>query len=327
MSAESIAARFAAHVEAELLHRSAGDRFEAEGRARLEAAAARFVARGQTIELLLPGFPHKNPNRAKTLGPLPDLGETLALERLAEFARGCDAWYRVDGGAKPACRVTIFSDGRVWGDLLGVPMSDCVAYGEGLRAIPAVAPHVAFADLDAHAELLPGDPSEPVIARVERAWESPEAVEALDRALGHTGDAPNPDRVRVFERFTRLIREDRPWAPERSEAEIMEVCRSAARRMMLRHAAFTGLLAQAYPEHIRLSVHASSNQGAKFSARLYPGIDRCVLPYHNVVVSEPDGSDFTLMPRADAEALPGGVEVVFNTRRPWCLRRRLPSVE
>src|SRR5262249_36368905 len=59
------------------------------------------------VRMVLPAFPAKSANRTKTLGPLPDLGEELALRFLQER---CDA---VRGRYPPGAKLTICSDGRV----------------------------------------------------------------------------------------------------------------------------------------------------------------------------------------------------------------------
>jgi pyoverdine/dityrosine biosynthesis protein Dit1 len=67
------------------------------------------VERGESIKMLLPGFPFKSPNnRTKVLGVLPDLGEELALKRLDGIASAVDAVY--EHGAE----IHITSDGLVY---------------------------------------------------------------------------------------------------------------------------------------------------------------------------------------------------------------------
>jgi pyoverdine/dityrosine biosynthesis protein Dit1 len=67
------------------------------------------VERGESVKMLLPGFPFKSPNnRTKVLGVLPDLGEELALKRLDEIASAIEAVYEY--GAE----IHITSDGLVY---------------------------------------------------------------------------------------------------------------------------------------------------------------------------------------------------------------------
>jgi pyoverdine/dityrosine biosynthesis protein Dit1 len=67
------------------------------------------VERGESVKMLLPGFPFKSPNNTtKVLGVLPDLGEELALKRLDSIASAIDAVY--EHGAE----IHITSDGLVY---------------------------------------------------------------------------------------------------------------------------------------------------------------------------------------------------------------------
>jgi pyoverdine/dityrosine biosynthesis protein Dit1 len=67
------------------------------------------VTRGESIKMLLPGFPFKSPNsRDKVLSNLPDLGEELALKHLNGLCENIKAVY--EHGAE----VHITSDGLVY---------------------------------------------------------------------------------------------------------------------------------------------------------------------------------------------------------------------
>lgn len=67
------------------------------------------IADKTPILLVLPAFPLKNPNRDKTLGPLPDLGEELALARLDRLCSEISQVYEY------GARISIVSDGLVYG--------------------------------------------------------------------------------------------------------------------------------------------------------------------------------------------------------------------
>jgi pyoverdine/dityrosine biosynthesis protein Dit1 len=67
------------------------------------------VTRGESIKMLLPGFPFKSPNsRDKVLSNLPDLGEELALKHLNGLCENIKAVY--EHGAE----IHITSDGLVY---------------------------------------------------------------------------------------------------------------------------------------------------------------------------------------------------------------------
>ncbi|EDM77314.1 clavaminate synthase-like; PvcA-like domain [Plesiocystis pacifica SIR-1] len=323
------------HLDALVNTEGVGAGYWRSGRSLLIQALARRVEAGERLPLLLPGFAFKNPNRAKTLGDLPDLAEQLSLQHLARRCAAISTAYReassgmrLRGAATPTlpwCQLTVFAEGRVWGDLLGVDPEVQRAYARGLRAIPELAPFVEFADLSALAR---DDPESGIEAEVEveleldGGWDDPEAFGRLERRLGR-----EPDLARVHARFTRLCMEDSrgPAGADERPAARATRCRVAATRMMVRHAGFTRLLEERYPEHLRLSVHAGSNTGAKLSVHLWPPTssgERIAgpLPYHGAVLLGVDGG----VPRTVRvdEALAAKACVVERTveGHPWCLR-------
>jgi hypothetical protein len=67
------------------------------------------VSRGESIKMLLPGFPFKSPNtRDKVLDVLPDLGEELALKHVNGLCENIKAVY------KHGAEMHITSDGLVY---------------------------------------------------------------------------------------------------------------------------------------------------------------------------------------------------------------------
>lgn len=66
------------------------------------------VERGESVKMLLPGFPFKSPAQDKVLGALPDFGEELALKHLNGLCENIKAVY--DHGAE----IHITSDGLVY---------------------------------------------------------------------------------------------------------------------------------------------------------------------------------------------------------------------
>lgn len=80
------------------------------------------VSRGESVKMLLPGFPFKSPNsRDKVLSNLPDLGEELALKHLNGLCENIKAVY--EHGAE----VHITSDGLVYnGRSSAVTVQACI---------------------------------------------------------------------------------------------------------------------------------------------------------------------------------------------------------
>ncbi|RKP03361.1 hypothetical protein CXG81DRAFT_24016 [Caulochytrium protostelioides] len=124
------------------------------GRLRLAELLLRHVRRQQPIPFVLPAFPFKSPNAAKkVIGVLPDRGEELAFERLNVFTAGVAAVY------PPGAYTIIFSDGRVFNDMLGVPDYLVDLYGSACRQMTRDRGfhYLRWDSLDAH---IPFDPAE-----------------------------------------------------------------------------------------------------------------------------------------------------------------------
>ncbi|MCB9797110.1 MAG: L-tyrosine/L-tryptophan isonitrile synthase family protein [Alphaproteobacteria bacterium] len=273
-----------------------GDRFEAEGRAALVAQLTPRIAAGRPLPFVLPGFGFKNPNRRKTLGPLPDLGEQRALERLSGF---CEAVAEVYA---PGAALTIVSGGWVWSFPLGVSVETVTAYWSTLQQMGSRLEGLRFASLD---QLWGCTPQEALGHAL--AWSDPSQMHEMEAALA----APEAgDLRRVLARFMRLSGEDTGLLPEGDR-------RYLCMRGMLQHRGFTAELARLFPEHVRLSVHLSANAGPKYSVRLLESAREGLLPYHGAILV--DGEVERAMHRCEAEAL--GAVLVEREGRPWCLRR------
>lgn len=70
-----------------------------------------FDEAGESISLLLPAFPWKNPNTDKVLGPSPDLGEELGLARLNHLCKEVGKIY------PRGARLILVADGPVYNGL------------------------------------------------------------------------------------------------------------------------------------------------------------------------------------------------------------------
>eukprot|EP00644_Phytophthora_capsici_P019612 jgi/Phyca11/22071/fgenesh1_pg.PHYCAscaffold_600_\ len=136
------------------------DVFESKGKRFLETTIGRFVDQKEPITIVLPGFPTKTPNHGgKVLGPLPDRAEELVLARLENFCTSIEEMYPI------GCKVTIFSDGRVFGDLVGASLENIRAYKNGLKALvdDAGHTHIQFDGLENYTKT--DDPVQEVLER------------------------------------------------------------------------------------------------------------------------------------------------------------------
>ena len=298
------------------------DRFEAEGRQAMADTVRGFVEAGQPISILLPGFAHKNPNSETTLGPLPDLAELVVLRRLHRFCAAVTTGY-CPPGARSGCELTIFADGRVWGGLAGVGPEDYHRYNSGIKAMVADSPHILWGSMEDYRPHLKGDSSHPIMDLIALHWETPEALDALNESLFGAGEM-TPDRsdlLRVYTRFLGFVKKNHIDHISADDGPMPEAeFRMRSIRMMRRFAAFNEALEAVYPSHLRFSVHERVNCGPKFAVRLFAESESCELPYHRVVVVEPDGRNVPML-CADAKLLPGARLVHTDDGQPWCFRR------
>ena len=79
------------------------------GKAKFAPLVEAYVAKNEPVQMVLPAFPFKSPNRKdKTLGHLPDLGEEIGLQHLNGLCESIAEIY------KPAANIVITSDGLVY---------------------------------------------------------------------------------------------------------------------------------------------------------------------------------------------------------------------
>ena len=256
--ADDVALRFVARFR-QLQSRMTGtddatnqDRFDQVGKPRMLAIVNAFVKRGAPIELVLPAFPAKSPNRVdKVLGALPDRGEELALLRLEQLCVDVHQFYA------PGCHVVIFSDGRVFSDLLGIPDSDLAAYKRELQAMAhdAGLTHIRFDGLEAHVAAQ-ADPAQ------EEAAFNPIQVLAQRFGMAHDetkagGDQSVPaDLLDTYCAFKRFLQRDlAPRLAHESKTKAAKVCGDVAKRMLVRNRVFSRLVDDVYPHALRVSIH------------------------------------------------------------------------
>jgi pyoverdine/dityrosine biosynthesis protein Dit1 len=248
------------------------------GRIRAALAAAR------PLEFVLPGFPAKSPSPEKTLGPLPDMAEVLALRSLQSL---CDDLAEAH---PPGVVLTLCSDGGVFADLVGVTDEQVLAYGHRIDALIEDLPSIrrfdlaeAFGDMDPPAarERLMGAWGEDVEALRERARETPALRMLLDG-------------------MQRLLFEDRLGLDRRSRTQIRESAGRDAVELLRRSRAWGRLVSFQFPEAVRLSIHPQPAISHKLGVHLMPTQDAWLTPWHGVALLGEDG--FELVKRRDAEA-------------------------
>jgi pyoverdine/dityrosine biosynthesis protein Dit1 len=254
----------------------------------------RFIREAQPIDFVLPAFPGKSPNRQKVLGPLPDMAEKLALRFLSDI---CGNIRR----AHPAgARIIICSDGRVFGDIVGVQDSDITQYRAEIRAMIADGGHTAI-HLFGLDDEYPGAGHWAMRFRLletygESLWDLKQKVMNQE------------DMLLLYRGLTKVLAED---AEQGGVVPQPDVHRRAY-AVLQRSRAWGRLIAERFPDAVRLSIHPQPCGSEKFGIRLLDAVDNWITPWHGVVVDMT--GRFVLMKRRQAESL--GARLVHRAGRP-----------
>jgi pyoverdine/dityrosine biosynthesis protein Dit1/AcrR family transcriptional regulator len=244
-----------------------------------------LVRAGQPLELVLPAFPAKAPNPKKVLGPLPDLAEARALERLSELLDELQKVYA------PGARLIIASDGHVFADLVGVPDAEVDRYRDALLKLVEDS-RVRWFELST--ALGDEKPSRLRAHLLEKYAASEEALHA--RAKSVPAVAAQLDGIHRF-----LFEDELVLHPELTRSQARKQTRARAYEVVRRSEAWGALVAQTFPQALRLSIHPQPDPSVKIGVNLLGVRDPWLTPWHAAAVVSPTGT--TLMHRADAEAL------------------------
>ncbi|TMO46465.1 L-tyrosine/L-tryptophan isonitrile synthase family protein [Pseudoalteromonas ruthenica] len=258
-----------------------------------------FVHRQQPINMVLPAFPAKSPNRNKTLGYLPDKGEFFAFERLVQLCQQIEEVY------EPGAKVTICSDGRVFADIIHVSDAHVSEYVNGLRrfANQHYPDYFDFFNLEDVYEKV----NDFAVLREELMIEYGETLKSLRQRIKTEKEAST-----MYKGITRFMLEDFSGIEkfsQHSRTALQKVAKTAAYRVIQRSNAWGRLLKQELPEALRLSIHPQYLVSEKIGISLVSQNDVWTTPWHSVLVK--DGDEHSLMPREQAEQL-GCVLVFIN---------------
>ena len=258
-----------------------------------------FVQRRQPVHLILPAFPAKSPNQRKVLGTLPDLGEEIALTTLQTLCHDIRQVYA------PGARISICADGRVFADLVQVSDEDVSAYNHVLKDQLA---DLGATDLDVVnlEDLLPATSFDEA-----RAWITAHYAEPLAELKQRVKDTEH--HRALFNGIHRFVTEDgQALAPEKSKSRVKEEAKEVAYEVIRRSNAWTRLLAEVFPQAVRLSIHPHHPHADKIGLRITRAQDDWLTPWHGVVLLREN--DYVLLKRHQAEEL--GAELVEKDGRP-----------
>ncbi|KAF4635648.1 hypothetical protein G7Y89_g2448 [Cudoniella acicularis] len=300
------------------------------------------INNGVPIQMILPAFPFKSPNRkGKVLGALPDLGEEIALACLQGL---CDSIRQVyqHGG-----EITIASDGLVYNDLLRVSDDDVWSYGEALRQMAREKKHanIKFMRLS---DLLDGDISHHnPIALIHSAHfknsehdratylthASCQRRELVARFTPFGFDAKkaikdNKDTCLTYRGYLRFLKKDLQNMEELklgqdgsplSANKHAKVIEAIAQAMISRGAAFAAAIQKTHGDYVRLSIHPTTAV-TKFPVQLIAQKSGNFgqTPWHSSIAVGLDGSFTT----GHSEDFHSTHDLIYRDGRPYYFREK-----
>ena len=250
------------------------------------ARVRRFIDRGERIQLILPAFPAKSPNRTKTLGALPDLGEALALKRLQKL---CD---EIKDVYEPGAEIIICSDGRVFSDIVRVSDQEVSDY------TAAIASLIQSAKLESLRTFSLDD------VAIDRDFDRmrdhlfvkyADSVEGIRQRVSTSIEERN-----LFNGIHRFLFEDLlVLEPQLSRNQAREQSKQATYQLLRRSHAWSCFVEERFKGAIRLSIHPQPVGSRKIGIRLLPSENIWRTPWHSVAIF--DGQQYKLTTRAEAE--------------------------
>jgi pyoverdine/dityrosine biosynthesis protein Dit1 len=253
-----------------------------------EGKVAGCVGAGEPVRLIVPGFPAKSPNPAKVLGPLPDRAERLSLEFLQSCCDEIGRHYR------PGARVTICSDGHVFGGAVGVTDEEVSCYRRELEAIIEGCGFSSIGLYSLH-DAFGSKTFQEMRTELLAAYAEP-----LPRLRARIRQEVNLRRQ--FNGVHRFLLEDEAaMHPLASRNRLSEDCKARAHEVIQRSNAWSRLLSETFPGALRLSIHPQPSHSPKIGFHLVSTRDNWLTPWHGVALELRDG--MLLAKRHQAERL------------------------
>lgn len=271
------------------------DQYESVGKAILRDKLSTFISNNKPIDFAMLGFPFKSTNDVhKVLGKTPDLAEQATLDNFDMFNK------RVKEVYEPGVKIHMVSDGYVFNDILGVEDKVVEEYNEISKDMASDVMH--WYDLNMFFE---GSLS------TKR--------EKLNQQFGITPEKLqhdilfNPDVNYLYNGMSRFMFEELAKNSYPSRNQHQKAAKALSRQMMFRNEAYSGLVRKEFAHMIRISMHPSVNNGAKYSFQLIPSKNAKHSAWHCAIVVEPDGS-YTTIHKIDA--INNGYELVNINGKP-----------
>ncbi|HMT01845.1 MAG TPA: L-tyrosine/L-tryptophan isonitrile synthase family protein [Burkholderiales bacterium] len=253
------------------------DRFEEQGKQVFAEKINSFMEKKEPIQFAMLGYPFKSTNTAtKVLGTLPDKGEELSIQRLEDFTLKIQQVY------SPGAIINVASDGFVFNDLLEVEEQTVFQYKEICLDMSSGSFNICDIT-DFFPNITKG--------RIQLMNEFALTETELERKILY-----DINTNWLYRGMIRFMEEELYMKTFASKSQKHKAAKQLTRQMMMRNEAWSRFVSSQFSDNIRLSMHQSINNGAKFSFDLIEGAQHS--PWHSVVVI--DGDKIFTMHKKDA---------------------------
>lgn len=275
------------------------DQYEAVGKDKLFDRLLAMVKLWQPLRFSLLGYPFKSGNtRDKVLGDTPDMGEQVSLKTFAYFDQLIQLVYPM--GAK----FSIVSDGYIFSDVWGIGDDKVKEYTDIVKDMGKSSP-ITFYDLK---DFFSGETNLYNMREKTLAQFGISAEELTKRIL------TDLNVNKIYTGMIHFMGEELAMQTFPNRSQMQKQAKIIAREMMFRNEAYTAMIQHNFAhDHIRLSIHNSTNDGTKYSFQMIPGCDRHS-PWHSALVVHRDSS-FETMHKKDA--IIAGYELVTVDNKPF----------
>lgn len=261
------------------------------------------IQKNEPVVFVLPAFPGKSPNPQKVLGHLPDFAEKLALSFLGQLCNSIKEFY------SPGIKMIICSDGRVFSDLIGMKETHVTAYQ---KEIDVQIDRMNLVDVmtfnldDFYKNLSFSQMRDELMKRFGTSLEI--LKHKVKNGNQTTAQFEEQEAHSMYCGITRFLFEDALFPGQtKSRTAIQKESKIKAYEVIRRSNAWSELIAECFPEAVRLSIHPQSCGSKKLGIRLI-GSETWMTPWHGVAVETPSG--YVLLKRSQAESL--GAEMIYS---------------
>lgn len=263
------------------------------------------VTAGKPVTFVLPAFPGKSPNPEKVLGHLPDQAEKLSLRFLGDLCATIETYY------PPGAKIILCSDGRVFSDVVGMQESHVTAYQLELEKLIeelSLSSVISVFNLDeVYGELSFSQMRDELMKSYGQSLDF--VKHRVRNGAEVLATADEQEAVHLYRGITRFLFEDSIYPGQtKSRNAVQKESRLRAYEVIRRSNAWSELIAERFPEAVRLSIHPHACGSKKLGIR-FIGNESWMTPWHGVALKTRNG--FVLVKRSEAESL--NAELVYST--------------